>query len=118
MTQITCRFLLFLCATALGSAAGCVYSTQPLSDAKSSTPDLRLLGTWEIVDPSKPDDRKTVFVRRNRDQPNVLRIFDIAERETTDVFLTKLGDEYVASISHDENGKKIYFIGKYEWKDD
>jgi hypothetical protein len=109
--------MLMLLVTAL-AATGCVYSTQPLSNAKTSIPDLRLLGTWELSNPDKPADRKMVVVNRKRDEPNVLRMFDIEEKKTADVYLTKIGDMRVASITDEENGTTKFLICKYELKDD
>ena len=108
---------LMLLTTAL-AATGCAYSTQPLSDAKTSIPDLRLLGTWELSDPDKPADKKMVVVDRKRDEPNVLRMFDIQEKKTLDVYLTRVGDARVASIADDEKGKTKFLICKYELTDE
>jgi hypothetical protein len=108
---------LVLLTTALAST-GCTYSTQPLSNAKTSMPDLRLLGTWELSDPDKPADKKIVVVDRKRDEPNVLRMFDLREKKTLDVFLTKVGEACVASIAAEENGTTKFLICKYELKDD
>jgi len=112
------RMPLALLAILLLSVVGCTYSTQPLSDAKSSMPDLRLLGTWEIADPDKPADKKIVVVDRRQDEPNVLRLFDIKEKKTADVFLTKIGNRYVASIAGEENGTTRFLICRYELKDE
>jgi len=112
------RVLTIMLLTTVLAATGCTYSTQPLSDAKTSMPDLRLLGTWELSDPDKPADKKIVVVDRKRDEPNVLRMFDIKEKKTLDVFLTKIGEARVASIAHEQNGTTKFFICKYELKDD
>jgi hypothetical protein len=108
---------LVLLATAL-AGTGCAYSTQPLSDAKTSIPDLRLLGTWELANADRPADKKMVVVDRKRDEPNVLRMFDIEEKKTLDVYLTKIGEARVASIADEQNGTTKFLICKYELQDD
>jgi hypothetical protein len=108
---------LMLLTTAF-AATGCAYSTQPLSDAKTSIADLRLLGTWELTNPDRPADKKMVVVNRKRDEPNVLRMFDINEKKTLDVYLTKIGNMRVASIADEENGTTKFLICKYELNDD
>src|SRR5262249_48801285 len=100
--QICVRLFLSLLAAVIVGASGCAYSTRPLSDAKTSTADARLLGTWEIADTDKPAEKKIVVVDRKKDEPNVLRLFDIQEKKTADVFLTKIGERYVASIADEE----------------
>jgi hypothetical protein len=98
---------------------GCVASVQPLSDAKTSTPDLRLLGDWEYED--KGDDKKTEIVKltikKKPDSPKVLQIVadDGKDIETVDLYLTKIGNDYFASLQNDDkDGKKRYLIAKYE----
>lgn len=115
--QICVRLFLSLLAAVIVGASGCAYSTRPLSDAKTSTADARLLGTWEIADTDKPAEKKIVVVDRKKDEPNVLRLFDIQEKKTADVFLTKIGERYVASIADEEDGKTKFLICSYEVKD-
>jgi len=112
------RLSTFVLLMACVTAAGCAYSTQPLSDAKTSMPDLRLLGAWELSDPDKPADKKVIVVDRKRDEPNVLRLFDIKEKKAVDVYLTKIGEARVASIADEENGTTKFLICKYELKGD
>src|SRR5262245_37207495 len=100
------------------AATGCAYSTQPLSDAKTSIADVQLLGTWELANADRPADKKLVVVDRKRDEPNVLRMFAIEEKKTVDVYLTKIGETRLASIADEENGTTKFLICKYELKDD
>jgi hypothetical protein len=58
-----------------------------------------------------------VVVDRKRDEPNVLRIFDIDEKKTLDVYLTKIGEARVASIAGEENGTTKFLVCKYELQD-
>jgi hypothetical protein len=92
---------------------------QPLSDAKTSTPDLRLLGEWEYQE--KGEGTKSEVVRftisKKTDAPKVLQIIadDGKDKETLDLFLIRIDNGYFASVQNDEkDGKKRYLIAKYE----
>lgn len=96
-------------------AAGCATSTQPLSDEKTSVPDLRLLGTWEFQQ-EEGKDKATVTIVQMQDSPNVLQATsnDGEKEQTTTILTTKIGDTCVASIAgKDDEGNVIYTIGKY-----
>ncbi len=118
---IPCRPALSLVlAIAALLAAGCVSSTKPLSDAKTSQPDLRLLGTWEYQEEDSPE-KMTIVISKKKDSPNVLEIVgdDGEKKETMELLLTKVGSDYLASVEEkDDNGKTKYVIGKYELLED
>lgn len=122
MNGIRRSALLGLAILALNFATGCVYCTHPLSDAKTSEPDLRLVGTWEYWDPEKePKVVTTVEIVQKKDSPNVLVATSESdgEKETTEFFTTKIGDDYYLSIvTEDDNKKPQYVIAKYEFAGD
>jgi hypothetical protein len=100
---------------------GCVYSNVPLTDAKTSTPDARLLGNWEVFDKDKPDEKHTISLSIKKGEPNVIEIAteEDGKAKTFDLFLTKIGNDCLGSVLSEEKDKKTYIIGKYELtKDD
>jgi hypothetical protein len=106
-------------------AAGCVHSTHPLSDEKTSVPDLRLLGEWEYR--SGPDETVQLHVRLKEGSETVLEVVgsDKNERledknERLELLLTKLGEHHYASVldeTADETGAR-YLIARYELTDE
>ena len=115
MLRTSCRHVL---AAALLTAAftGCVSSVEPLSDAKTSLPDLRLLGDWEYQD-GEGSEKVKLNVALKKGAPKVLQITadDGKEKETADLFLTKIGNDHFASVENEESdGKKRYLIARYE----
>jgi hypothetical protein len=102
------------------SSTGCVWSLKPLSDAKTSKPDLRLLGTWEFEDKEEKETH-TVVVTKKKDAPNVLEASTVQDgkKETGELFCTKIGKDYFVSIGEkDDAGKIKYSIAKYDLKND
>lgn len=117
--QVRTSIALVLTMLAL-SSTGCVWSVQPLSDAKTSKPDLRLIGTWEFEDKEEKQTH-TVVVTKKKDAPNVLEASTIEDgkKETGELFCTKLGKDYYVSIGDkDDAGKMKYIIAKYDLKND
>jgi hypothetical protein len=117
------------------ACTGCVSSLRPLTDEKSSTPDLRLLGVWEFEEEKEVEnggaaekDKKgasgktqivkhTITVERKKDAPNVLVASTIEEgkKETGELLLTKIGKDYFVSLGNkDDQGVLKYMIAKYE----
>lgn len=100
-------------------ASGCVTNTRPLSDAYTSQPDLRLLGEWEWQEEKADGSTETIrfIVQRNQGLPNVLELVgnDGDKEERLELFLTKVGDDYFASVADRKaNGSPAYHLGKYE----
>jgi hypothetical protein len=95
--------------------AGCVSSQAPLSDANSSVPDLRLIGTWEFTGGT---GKRVVEISRQKDSPNVLNAVGknetLRQEKKANVFCTKLGDNSFVSIEVEEKNRKGYAIAKYE----
>ena len=103
-------------ALMLGHSVGCVSNVRPLSDEHTSTPDLRLLGTWEATQ-TDPDNRLKVAIRPKANSNTVLQatVQQGGKTETWDLFCTKIGDNYFASTA--QEGDKEYTINKYELSD-
>jgi hypothetical protein len=108
-------FAIVLLASLL-SSVGCVNSAHPLTDDKTSTPDLKLLGTWELSDPDKPDEPHTVTVTRKKDSTTVLHAVgkDGEKTEELDLFCTKIGDNLLLSAQTEKDGKPVFAIAKYQ----
>lgn len=105
---------------AIFTSTGCVSSLKPLTDAKTSTPDLRLLGTWEFEDKDKME-KHTILVERKKDAPNVLEASAAKDgkREAGDLLLTKIGNDHYVSVGNkDKDGVTKYTIAKYHLADD
>ena len=99
--------------------AGCISSREPLSDAKSSIPDLRLIGTWEFTGGT---GKSVVEISRQKDSPNVLNAVGknekLRQEKKANLFCAKLGDDFFVSIEVEEKDRKSYTIAKYEVSDD
>jgi hypothetical protein len=114
--KIIRRFATTFSVLSLLMFTGCVASVQPLSDAKTSVPDLQLLGAWEFID-DETKEATRVVVSRKKDAPNVLVAVadDGKEKETGELFLTQIGKDHFVSVENtDKDGKKQYVIAKYE----
>ncbi len=102
------------------TSTGCVSSLKPLSDEKTSKPDVRLLGTWELEDKDKME-KHAVVIQAKKGAPNVLEASATqdGEKETGDLLLTKIGNDHFVSIGDkDDKGVMRYTIAKYVLKDD
>jgi hypothetical protein len=95
---------------------GCVNTARPLTDDKTSTPDLKLLGAWELTDPDKPDEPHAVTVTRKKDSATVLHAVgkDGEKTEELDLFCTKIGDNMLLSAQTEKDGKHVFAIAKYQ----
>lgn len=125
---------------ALNFAAGCVYSKYPLTDAKASQPDLRLLGTWEVTDSSGGDtallpssfslrtgkvanntgEKPTLTITQKKDFPKLLVITEIKNgvERSDELLTTKIGNDYYISYPDPTDKEKTRFaIIKYELTD-
>ncbi len=100
------------------AATGCVYSTTPLTDAKTSDPNLKLIGMWEFTSKEHPDEPPSlVVVSRKAAEPNVLEIVgnDGKKKTTAMLYCTKIGhDDFASVVVPQEKGPPQYLIGKYE----
>ena len=94
--------------------AGCTSSRVPLSDEKSSVPDLRLIGTWEFTGGT---GKSVIEISRQKDSPNVLNAVgkneSLRQEKYANLFCTKIGDDWLVSIEAEEKGQKVYAIAKY-----
>ena len=95
--------------------AGCISSQVPLSDAKSSVPDLRLIGTWEFT---AGTGKSVVEISRPKDSPNVLNAVgkyeSLRQEKKANLFCPKLGDDFFVSIEVEVKDRKLYTTAKYE----
>ncbi|MCC7085770.1 MAG: hypothetical protein IT427_12275 [Pirellulales bacterium] len=101
------------------ACTGCVSSLKPLSDEKASTPDERLLGTWEFED-KETMEKHTIVVERKQDAAKVLRASAIekGKQESADLLITKIGNDHFVSVGNkDGQGVMKYTIAKYELAD-
>src|SRR5262249_54975041 len=83
---------------------------------KTSMPDLKLLGSWELSDPDKPEEKHAVTVTRKKDSTTVLHAVgkDGEKTEELDLFCTKIGDNLLLSALTEKDGKHVFAIGKYQ----
>lgn len=120
MWTIPCRAVAAALVVVALSSTGCVSSLKPLSDAKTSKLDTRLLGTWEMDDKENMKTH-TIVVERKKDAPNVLQATatEDGKTETADLFTTKIGDSHYISVAgKEEKGVVRYVVAKYEVTDD
>jgi hypothetical protein len=116
-----CFFILAL-ALFLDASIGCTYISHPLSDEKTSVPDLSLLGKWKVKETENNDVKIGMLViDRKPDSPNVLTATLISGegKRTFELLLTKIGDDCLASYSFgsdpaDTDHRVIYGFSRYE----
>jgi hypothetical protein len=116
LVMIASRLLAVAFLTLLLCIVGCVNTARPLTDQKTSTPDLKLLGSWELTDPDKPDEPHAVTVTRKKDSTTVLHAVgkDGEKTEELDLFCTKVGDNLLLSAQTEKDGKQVFAIAKYQ----
>jgi len=110
------RFFSRLMWLALGvvamSLTGCTFCVEPLSDANTSVPDLRLVGSWdESWFTVRPPDGIRVINAPKKDSPNVLDAENHPKGSKAigylKLFCTKIGNDCVVSAqpaSKDDKG--------------
>jgi hypothetical protein len=110
------RLLAVAFLSSLVCSSGCVSSVRPLSDETTSMPDLTLLGTWEVSDPEKLNEKQVITVTRKKDSKTVLHAVgkDGEKKEESDLYCTKIGNNMLLSAMNEENGKQVYAIAKYQ----
>jgi hypothetical protein len=107
-------------AAVLIIAVGCnVESRYPLSDEKTSTPDLKLIGDWR----EKGDaDKEGWRIAKHPKSENVLMAFMLpAELDTPDLLFTTAidGKKYLSWGGRDlENNTTVFFVCRYEMPDE
>jgi hypothetical protein len=115
-------------AALLLASCDSVLMERPLSDAKSSVFDARLLGEWIPATEYNRDEQDTYFFGRNEDAKNTLDLIWVAKRNERvlsapfQAYVTVAKNRYISFVyrGKEENSPaaKLAIVYKYEMPDD
>lgn len=107
-TRCYAYFLFWLSFTTF---SGCAVTTHPLSDARDSQPDLRLLGRWELTDPHS-HLIYTIDIERRAEKSNVLVVHPVGVRPMSASEVSSLQKNFPELLEENENSAKPEAGGK------
>ena len=117
--------VLALVLAGCGNPVDCLH---PLSDAKTTGMDARLIGAWELEEEGKEDGfRPRIWVGRHREQPGVLEAVAVLLEKDEQVKVhrvavhaTKLGaHRYLSLGGNEDDGRDgAYLVVRYRLEDD
>ncbi len=127
MPRVVATWMAIAVALTLASCDA-VLMERPLSDAKTSVYDVRLLGEWIPATESNRDEQDTYFFGRNDDAKNTLDLIWVAKRNERvlsapfQAYVTVAKKRYISLVygGKEDNSReaKLAIAYKYEMPDD